>query len=97
MSQPTTEHELEVEHLDAVYIVAVEVAWEYVDDSFDHDWGGRRQTEHLHHWEAGEWEVLSCCRIHPDPAEDVEPDDIKGLVEAIGSQITDIEAPADLD
>lgn len=97
MSQPTTEHELEVEHDCAVYIVAVEVSWECVDDSFDHEWGGRLQTEHLHHWESGEWEVLSCCRIYPDPAEDVEPDDVKGLVQAIGSQIEELETPNSLD
>lgn len=86
-----TEHELEIEHDNHHYLVKVEVEWVEVDDSFDHEWGGRLQTEHLSHWEANEWEVLSC--IDTEDGEEVEPASVVGLNKAIKWAVESLEHP----
>lgn len=86
-----SQHILEIEHEGRDYSVEVEVEWEEIDDSFDHDWGGRTQTEHLSHFEPSEWEVLSCVDL--ETGEDIEPAHVVGLAKAIKWAVEDLESP----
>ena len=60
------------------YIVEIEVEVQWVDDSFDHEFG----TEECGHWEL-DWDetnVLSC--LDPD-GDDIDPDGVPGLMRVI--------------
>lgn len=72
------EVEFTVTHGGLEYLVELEVEVQWVDDSFDHEFG----TEECGHWEL-DWDetnVLSCAG--PED-EDIDPDDIPGLMRAI--------------
>ncbi len=74
--------EFDIEHNGEAYWVVAEFERTWVDDSFDHDWGGRRQTEECGHWEVDpdDWSV-SCCT--DGEGNDVDIDDVPGLSKAI--------------
>ncbi len=84
--------ELEVTHKGVCYLVEVEFDREWVDDSFDHDWGGRRQTEECGHWEVDRdtVEVLSCLTFD-DGEQEVDADDVPGLLSAIIEKLEDVD------
>ena len=63
------------------YIVEIEVEVQWVDDSFDHEFG----TEECGHWEL-DWDetnIISC--LDPD-GDDIDPDGVPGLTRAIERQ-----------
>lgn len=80
--------ELELEHKGVTYLVEVEFERTWIDDSFDHDWGGRRQTEECGHWEADAdtLEVVSCT---DHDGQEIEPD--KELMSAIADEVMELD------
>jgi hypothetical protein len=84
--------DLEVAHHGKTYWVEVEYERTWVDDSFDHDWGGRRQTEECGHWEVDpdDWSIISCT--------DEEGDEIDvGLVPGLEDTISETVRGIDVD
>lgn len=72
-----SEHSLEVKHAGLTYFVEIEITeTELIDDSFDHEFG----TKKAEHTECVEYDVLSAQDVNGD---DVDPDSIPGLAEAI--------------
>jgi hypothetical protein len=68
------------------YIVEIEVEVQWVDDSFDHEFG----TEECGHWEL-DWDetnIISC--LDPD-GDDIDPDAVPGLTRAIERQAEGID------
>lgn len=71
------EVDLTVTHAGQEYLVQLEVEVQWVDDSFDHEFG----TEECGHWEI-DWDetnVLSCA----GPDGEIDPDSVPGLMRAI--------------
>lgn len=78
--------ELELTHKGVAYLVEVEFDRRWEDDSFDHDWGGRRQTEVCGHWEVDpdSLEITSCLTFDSEGHEvEVDAEDVPGLICAI--------------
>jgi len=79
-----SEHSLEVKHAGLTYFIEIEITeTEIIDDSFDHEFG----TEKRYHTECVEYDVLSAQDVDGD---DVEPDSIPGLSDAISRAVYDI-------
>jgi hypothetical protein len=73
-----------LDHRGAYYYVELEIEGQWEDDSFDHDGGGRRQTEECGHWEI-DWDEtrISVYEITESTEEEVDVDDVPGLLDAI--------------
>ena len=80
------EHELTVKHKGAEYQVILDGPAMYVDDSFDHEFG----TEQRGHWEL-DWDETEIVAVLNDIGEEIDPDDVPGLVLAIRDASNDIE------
>jgi hypothetical protein len=80
------EHELTVTYNGAEYQVILDGPAKYVDDSFDHEFG----TEVIGHWEL-DWEETEIVAVLNDIGEEIDPDDVPGLVLAIRDASNDIE------
>jgi hypothetical protein len=80
------EHELTVTHKGCEYQVILDGSAMYVDDSFDHEFG----TEVRGHWEL-DWEETDIVAVLNDIGEEIDPDDVPGLVLAIRDASNDIE------
>lgn len=89
MSDRVSERTLELTVNGEDYIVVVEIGWQYEDDSFDHDWGGRTQTEVCGHWEAEDHEVISVVRLTDESEEEVDVSSVKGLSAAIAEAVSE--------
>jgi hypothetical protein len=80
------EHELTVTHKGAEYQVILDGQSMYVDDSFDHEFG----TEQRGHWEL-DWEETEIIAVLNDIGEEIDPDEIPGLILAIRDASNDLE------
>jgi hypothetical protein len=80
------EHELTVTHKGSEYQVILDGSAMYVDDSFDHEFG----TEKRGHWEL-DWDETEIVAVLNDIGEEIDPDDVPGLVLAIRDASNDIE------
>jgi hypothetical protein len=80
------EHELTVTHKGFEYQVILDGSAMYVDDSFDHEFG----TEQRGHWEL-DWDETEIVAVLNDIGEEIDPDDVPGLVLAIRDASNDIE------
>jgi hypothetical protein len=80
------EHELTVTHKGAEYQVILDGQSMYVDDSFDHEFG----TEVRGHWEL-DWEETEIIAVLNDIGEEIDPDEIPGLILAIRDASHDLE------
>jgi hypothetical protein len=80
------EHELTVTHKGAEYQVILDGESMYVDDSFDHEFG----TEQRGHWEL-DWEETEIIAVLNDIGEEIDPDEIPGLILAIRDASHDLE------
>lgn len=80
------EHELTVTHKGCEYQVILDGSAMYVDDSFDHEFG----TEVRGHWEL-DWEETEIVSVIDTDGEEIDPDDVPGLVLAIRDASNDIE------
>jgi len=80
------EHELTVTYNGEEYQVILEGPAVYVDDSFDHEFG----TEQRGHWEL-DWDETEIVAVLNDIGEEIDPDDVPGLVLAIRDASNDIE------
>lgn len=82
--------DFDIEHKGVSYWVVVEFERTWVDDSFDHDWGGRTQTEECGHWEVDpdDWNVSSCT---DETGQEVDIDDVPGLEKAILEHLLEME------
>jgi hypothetical protein len=85
-----SERELTVRHKGVTYDVVLDVDVQWVDDSFDHDWGGRRQTEECGHWEI-DWDATSIVSCTDQEGEDEDPVYIEGLMDAIEEASRDLD------
>ena len=74
---------LTVEHAGETYEVELVASLQWEDDSFDHEFG----TEECGHWEI-DWDdtTIFCNRLTEDGTEEVDPDEIDGLMKAIVSE-----------
>lgn len=64
----------------------IEAVWE--DDSFDHDWGGRRQTEVCGHWEAESVDITAHEDLADGQGDEVtDPELLKRLESAISDKV----------
>jgi hypothetical protein len=72
------------------YWVMVEYSRTWVDDSFDHDWGGRRQTEICGHFEVDpdDWSIISCT---DGDGEEVDVGLVPGLEDAIAETLLNLD------
>jgi hypothetical protein len=80
------EHELTVTHKGSEYQVILDGEAVYVDDSFDHEFG----TERLGHWEL-DWEQTDIVAVLNDIGEEIDPEDVPGLILAIKDASNDLE------
>jgi len=80
------EHELTVTHKGAEYQVILDGESMYVDDSFDHEFG----TEQRGHWEL-DWEETEIIAVLNDIGEEIDPDDVPGLILAIRDASNELE------
>jgi hypothetical protein len=85
-----SEREIIVRHKGETYDVVLEIEVQWVDDSFDHDWGGRRQTEECGHWEI-DWEGTNIISCTNSAGEEVEVCDDSELVDAVEEAARDID------
>lgn len=79
-----------VKHDDRTYEVTLSVAVQWEDDSFDHDWGGRRQTEECGHWEL-DWDETQIESCADEDGDEVDVDSIAGLIDAIQEEAEGID------
>ena len=70
--------EITVKHGNHEYLVELEVEVQWVDDSFDHEFG----TEECGHWEL-DWDVTNILSCLDEEGDDIEPDAVAGLTRAI--------------
>jgi hypothetical protein len=75
------EVEIEVTHAGEVYEVTLDVEVQWIDDSFDHEFG----TEECGHWEI-DWDATSIVSCIDEEGDDIDPDDIPGLMRKIESK-----------
>lgn len=80
------EHELTLTHRGLEYQVILDGESMYVDDSFDHEFG----TEQRGHWEL-DWDETEIVAVLNDIGEEVDPDDVPGLILAIRDASHDLE------
>lgn len=84
------EVELTVKHDGHTYVVNINASLRWEDDSFDHDWGGRRQTEECGHWEL-DWddtEIIDCTN---EEGVEEDPCYTEGLMDAIREEAESID------
>lgn len=81
----------EIEHNGRFFIVEASYETEWEDDSFDHDWGGRRQTEVCGHWEVSGFGILQMEEVLADGTHAIvkEDDPDYKSVEAIAESRAD--------
>ena len=72
------EVEIIVNHAGQQYLVELEVEVQWVDDSFDHEFG----TEECGHWEL-DWDATNILSCFDEEGDDIDPDGIPGLTRAI--------------
>jgi hypothetical protein len=70
--------EIIVNHADQQYLVELEVEVQWVDDSFDHEFG----TEECGHWEL-DWDATNILSCFDEEGDDIDPDAVAGLTRAI--------------
>jgi hypothetical protein len=70
--------EITVKHGNHEYLVELEVEVQWVDDSFDHEFG----TEECGHWEL-DWDATNILSCLDEEGDDIEPDAVAGLTRAI--------------
>jgi hypothetical protein len=70
--------EIIVNHADQQYLVELEVEVQWVDDSFDHEFG----TEECGHWEL-DWDATNILSCFDEEGDDIDPDAVAGLMRAI--------------
>jgi hypothetical protein len=80
------EHELTVTHKGNEYQVILDGSATYVDDSFDHEFG----TEQRGHWEL-DWDETEIVAVLNDIGEEIDADDVPGLILAIRDASNDLE------
>ena len=84
------EVELTVELDDHTYTVTINAGLTWEDDSFDHDWGGRRQTEECGHWEL-DWDETEIGECTDEDGDEIDPETVPGLMEAIQEEAESID------
>ena len=72
------EVEIEVSLAGEDYVVTLDVEVQWVDDSFDHEFG----TEECGHWEI-DWEETNVVTCLDPEGDEVDPDGIPGLMRVI--------------
>jgi len=72
------EVEITVKHGNQEYLVELEVEVQWVDDSFDHEFG----TEECGHWEL-DWDATNILSCFDEEGDDIDPDAVAGLTRAI--------------
>lgn len=70
--------EITVKHDGQEYLVELEVEVQWVDDSFDHEFG----TEECGHWEL-DWDATNILSCFDEEGDDIDPDAVAGLMRAI--------------
>ena len=85
-----SEKEIIVRHKGQTYDVVLEVEVQWVDDSFDHDWGGRRQTEECGHWEI-DWDATDIVSVTDEDGDEINHDAVEGLNKAIKEEAESID------
>lgn len=80
------EHELTVTHRGTEYLVILDGAAVYVDDSFDHAFG----TEKRGHWEL-DWDQTEIVSVIDPDGEEIDPFEVDGLTRAIKQATDDLE------
>lgn len=85
-----SEREIIVRHKGVTYDVVLEIEVQWEDDSFDHDWGGRRQTEECGHWEL-DWDATDIVSVTDQDGDEIDPDDVEGLNKAIKEEAEGID------
>ena len=85
-----SEREIIVRHKGVTYDVVLEIEVQWEDDSFDHDWGGRRQTEECGHRE-NEWDATTIVSCTYTDGVDEDPCFTEGLMKAIEEAARDID------
>jgi hypothetical protein len=70
--------EIIVKHGNQEYLVELEVEVQWVDDSFDHEFG----TEECGHWEL-DWDATNILSCFDEEGDDIDPDAVAGLMRAI--------------
>ena len=79
------ETEFEIEHKGEVYLVCLDVDLRWEDDSFNCDKDGGFAVEECGHWEV-DWDSSSvslCTHITAEGGEDIDPESVPGLFDAI--------------
>lgn len=79
-----------VNHDGKQYEVTLNLAVQWEDDSFDHDWGGRRQTEECGHWEL-DWDETQIESVANEDGEEIDADAVPGLIDAIQEEAEGID------
>lgn len=82
-----SDYELDLTHAEQDYILHLDLDWVYDDESFDGHLGGRVHTFKRGHWIVGDYRVVMCLLIGEDDSDQVEPDDINGLSDAICDKV----------
>lgn len=85
-----SEREIIVRHKGVTYDVVLEIEVQWEDDSFDHDWGGRRQTEECGHWEL-DWDATDIVSVTDQDGDEIDPDAVEGLNKAIKEEAEGID------
>jgi len=75
------EVEIEVALAGEVYEVTLDVEVQWIDDSFDHEFG----TEECGHWEI-DWDATDVVSVNDSAGDEIDPDDIPGLMRKIESK-----------
>jgi hypothetical protein len=81
-----SEREIIVRHKGVTYEVVLEVEVQWIDDSFDHEFG----TEECGHWEI-DWDATSIVSCTDPEGVDIDPDGIDGLTRAIEEAASDLD------
>jgi hypothetical protein len=76
-----SDREIEVTHAGEVYVVTLDIEVQWVDDSFDHEFG----TEECGHWEI-DWDATTIVSCTGPEGDEIDPDDVPGLVRKIESK-----------
>lgn len=84
------EVELTVKHDGHTYVVNLHASLRWEDDSFDHDWGGRRQTEECGHWEL-DWDDTEVIDCTDEEGDEIDPESVPGLMKAICEEAESID------
>lgn len=79
-----------VNHDGKAYEVTLNLAVQWEDDSFDHDWGGRTQTEECGHWEL-DWDDTQIESVADEYGDEIDADAVPGLMKAIEEEAEGID------